>query len=92
MVASLAQPSVRCLLTMLEEVERDLVERRVDSLHPSHVETARAALNRLAELLTRRAAGEGVQLDIAAFVTLAERHLTHIADFLKEINERLKES
>jgi hypothetical protein len=91
--ATLAQPSVPCLLKVLDEVERGLVDRDVD-LSPSwQVERARAALNRLAaELLPRAAAGEKVQLDIEAFASLLERHLTDIAEFLKETDERLKDS
>jgi hypothetical protein len=90
--AALAQPSAPCLLNMLDDVESGLVDRDVD-LQPSwQVERTRAALNRLVELLPRAAAGEAVQLDIAAFATLAEQHLTHIEQFLKEIDERQNES
>jgi hypothetical protein len=90
--ATLAQPSVPCLLKTLDEVERSLVERGIDPPHSWHVETARAALDRLPELLQRAVAGEAVQLDIAAFATLAEQHLTAISKFLEEIDERLKNS
>jgi hypothetical protein len=81
--ASLAQTHVSSLLEMLGAVEAGLLERDVDPPHCGAIETARATLDRLAKLLPRAAAGEKVQLDIAGFATLAERHLTYIAEFLK---------
>lgn len=90
--ATNAQSSVPQLLKVLDEVMTGLVERDIDPPHSWHVETVRAALNRLVELLPRAAAGERVQLDIAAFAALAERHLTDIFAFLKAIDERLKDS
>jgi hypothetical protein len=80
--AALAQADVSSLLKMLDDVEAGLRERDIDPSHSRAVETARAALDRLAGLLHRAAAGEAVQLDIDAFATLAERHLTDIADYL----------
>jgi hypothetical protein len=90
--ARLAQTDVSPLLEMLGAVEAGLRERDIDPPHPGAVETARAALDRLAELLPRAAAGNKVELDIAAFATLADRHLSDIAEFLKEVDERLKDS
>ena len=89
--ALLAQHSVPCLREVLDGVEKGLAERGIDHPHPWHVKTARAALDRLAELLSRAAAGEAVQLDVAAFTALAESHLTEIDNFLKGIDERLKD-
>jgi hypothetical protein len=74
--ATLAQADVSSLLKMLDAVEAGLRERDIDPPHSRAFEKARATLDRLAELLPRAAAGEKVQLDIAAFATLAERHLT----------------
>lgn len=90
--ATNAQSSMPQLLKVLDEVMTGLVERDIDPPHSWHVETVRAALNRLVELLPRAAAGERVQLDIAAFAALAERHLTDIFAFLKASDERLKDS
>ncbi len=85
--ATLAQPSVPCLLKVLDEVEGGLVERGIDLPHHSHVKIARASLDRLAALLQRAEAGEFVQLDIAAFATLAEQHLATISKFLEEVDK-----
>ena len=90
--ATLAQADVSFLLQALDTVEAGLRERDIDPPPSWQVERARAALNQLARLLPRAAAGEKVQLDIEASATLAERHLTAIADFLKEMDERLKDS
>jgi hypothetical protein len=90
--AKLAQDDVSSLLRVLDTVEAGLRERDIDPPDKWHVETARAGLNRLAKLLARAGTGKKVQLDIAAFATLAERHLTDIAKFLKEIDERLKDT
>jgi len=92
MSARLAQSGVSSLLEMLGAVEAGLRERDIDPPPPGAVETARAALDRLAELLPQAAAGNKVELDIAAFATLAERHLSDIAEFLKQVDERLKDS
>lgn len=90
--ARLAQTEVSSLLKMLAAVEAGLRERDVDPPHSRAIEIACAALDRLSELLNQAASGEAVQLDIDAFATLAERHLTDIAGFLQEIDERLKDS
>jgi hypothetical protein len=92
MSARLAQTDASSLLNMLESVEADLRERDINPPHSRTIETARAALDRLSELLHRAASGEAVQLDIDAFATLADRHLTDIAEFLQETDERLKNS
>jgi hypothetical protein len=85
-----AQSFVSSLLQTLDDAVTGLADRGID-LPPSwHLKTARSALKRLDQLLPRAAAGEDVQLDIAAFVTLADKHLEYIATFLNETDEKLR--
>jgi len=87
-----AAAHVAMLLQMIEEVKSGLAARQLDPIEPWHTDTARKALEMLANILADPESVDDPGLHIEAFAALAEKHMHAIVSWLAAVDERLQET